>query len=94
MVKLESKLNTMYKLSKYPKIETTKTSKNLSENLRIDLNFYERQKDCTKSNKKKKLSRSFTCFILNFELTKKRNSLKNFGYSVIFDTYIVSNITE
>ena len=42
----------MYKLSKYPKIEIKKTSKNLSENLRIDLNFYERQKDCTKSNKK------------------------------------------
>ena len=86
----------MYKLSKYPKIELKKTSKNILENLRIDLNFYDIQ-DCTKSNKKKyttKLSRSFTCFILNFALTKKRNSLKNFGYSVIFDTYIVSNITE
>ena len=86
----------MYKLSKYPKIKFKKTSKNILENLRIDLNFYDIQ-DCTKSNEKKhttKLSRSFTCFILNFALTKKRNSLKNFGYSVIFDTYIVSNITE
>ena len=88
----------MYKLSKYPKIEIKKNLKNLLENLRIDLNFYERQKDCTKSNEKKKhttkFSRSFTCFILNFALTKRRNNLKNFGYSVIFDTYIVSNITE
>ena len=87
----------MYKLSKYPKIELKKTSKNILENLRIDLNFYDIQ-DCTKSNEKKKhttkLSRSFTSFILNFALTKKHNSLKNFGYSVIFDTYIVSNITE
>ena len=38
----------MYKLSKYPKIELKKTSKNILENLRIDLNFYERQKYCTK----------------------------------------------
>ena len=42
----------MYKLSKYPKIELKKTSKNILENLRIDLNFYNIQ-DCTKNNEKK-----------------------------------------
>ena len=29
---------------------------------------------------------SFTCFTMNIALTEKRNSLKDFGYSVIFDT--------
>ena len=55
---------------------------------------YKTVQKVTKKKHTTKLSRSFTCFILNFALTKKRNSLKNFGYSVIFDTYIVSNITE
>ena len=57
---MESKLNTMYKLSKYPKIELKKTSKNLLKNLRIDINFYEWQKDCTKSNEKKNIQQSST----------------------------------
>ena len=35
---------------------------------------------------KTKLSSSFTCFNMNFALTEKHNSLKDFGYSVIFDT--------
>ena len=47
----------MYKLSKYPKIEFKKTSKNILENLRIDLNFYDIQ-DCTKSNEKKNIQQS------------------------------------
>ena len=47
----------MYKLSKYPKIEFKKTSKNILENLRIDLNFYDIQ-DCTKSNEKKTYSKA------------------------------------
>ena len=38
-----------------------------------------------------KLSSSFTCFAMNLALTKKRNSLKDFGYSVIFDTiYLIT----
>ena len=67
-----------------------KTLKNLSENSKIGLNVYERQKiqyiqKITKKHKAK-LSSSFTCLTMNFALNLKCNILKDFGYSKIFDT--------
>ena len=48
-----------------------KVSKNLFKNLRISLNVYERQKYCTKKQKKKqkKHTTNTLYFIMNFALT-------------------------
>ena len=66
-----------------------KIFKNLLENSRIALNIYKRQKYSTKNNEKEhktKFSSSFTCFTMSFALAEKYNNLKDFGYSVTFDT--------
>ena len=84
------------KLIKCPKIQIQKNSENLLDNSRIDPTFYERQNYGThthththtnthtkqsNNNHTIHLCSNFICFIMNFV---KRDSLKEFDYSVIF----------
>ena len=78
IVKIETSKSMILKFIKYPKIQIKTISKKLSENLRINLNFYESQKYGTHTKKKQKnksshnkfvLCSNFICFIKNFTLT-------------------------
>ena len=53
IVKLETSKSMIPKFIKYPKIQIKTISKKLSENLRINLNFYESQKYGTHTQKHK-----------------------------------------
>ena len=58
IVKLETSKSMIPKFIKYPKIQIKTISKKLSENLRINLNFYESQKYGTHTQKKKKKTKA------------------------------------
>ena len=53
IVKIETSKSMILKFIKYPKIQIKTISKKLSENLRINLNFYESQKYGTHTQKNK-----------------------------------------
>ena len=58
IVKIETSKSMILKFIKYPKIQIKTISKKLSENLRINLNFYESQKYGTHTKKKKKTTKA------------------------------------
>ena len=58
IVKLETSKSMILKFIKYPKIQIKTISKKLSENLRINLNFYESQKYGTHTHTKKKKTKA------------------------------------
>ena len=58
IVKIETSKSMILKFIKYPKIQIKTISKKLSENLRINLNFYESQKHGTHTKKKNKKTKA------------------------------------